>query len=64
MVQLKSFETVLGDLRKRKQWESRSEQRFNEAKCSICKRKLSEVGRSHLVGVCSMCVNSVLNPNQ
>ena len=60
MAKSKSFEEVIREIRERKNWESSSEDGFNKAKCSICNRALSSIGRSHLVGICKNCVNDSL----
>ena len=62
MVNPKSFNEIVQELRKRKQWEKGSEEKFNKATCKICKKVLSNVGRSNLVGICVGCVNDSMNP--
>lgn len=63
MANLKSFNEVMQELRTRKKWERDSEDKFNKATCTCCKRVLSSVGRSNLVGICSNCVHDAMNPS-
>lgn len=63
MVELKSFDEVLKNLKDRKKWEVNSQEKFDKAICKGCKRVLSNVGRSSLVGVCSSCVHDAMNPS-
>lgn len=63
MANQKSFSAVLQELRVRKQWEKASQEKFDKATCKCCKRVLSNVGRSNLVGICSGCVHDAMNPS-
>jgi len=62
MVNQKSFNEIITELKARKKWEKDSADKFDKATCKICKRVLSNVGRSNIVGICSGCVNKSMNP--
>ena len=64
MVNKKSFNDIMMEIVERKKWEKESEEKFNNATCEICKGVLSNMGRSNLVGICSICVKNSMNPTE
>jgi hypothetical protein len=59
----KSFNAIIQELRTRKKWEIDSQEKFDKATCKCCKRVLSNVGRSNMVGICSGCIHDAMNPS-
>lgn len=62
MANQKSFSEVLSELKKRKEWEDRSINKFNNKVCKKCRNKIIDGGVSKISGICVHCVNELMNP--
>lgn len=55
-----SFGNVLKKLQQRKQWEQKSTEKFNNAKCKRCGGNIVANGVSTVTHICLKCVNASL----
>lgn len=64
MVKPKSFDYILNELKDRFKFQRDNEEKFSDEKCKKCGSNMRAIGKSTITGVCSICVNLAMIPEQ